>query len=276
MNVNVFFWTIAFTTLLFVQPVQADVESLFRERALSVIGGISPECKIKVEWIDFAQLERAVKTAPIRKNRISVGGRTGALWKSGTIHVDPAHYAALDPSVQEVISLHEFFGASLNSYFDDGYAFSTFLMLCSKPQYRALAHELVWPREYMRKRFITLGKGGGATVVGGGGDGRDVSLKTEAIGLLLELRKRGHSELFNVPIASIFRGLIFMNIYRSPQAPKGHFNLYIPHGPDGDLQAVIFVQTDTYETLAKTEAMSRNLLILELGALFAQKVLGEQ
>lgn len=226
----------------------------------------------EIDGISIRELLELASVVVPTPARIEVGDRKSALWTSTGISYDPDLFRQMHEFDARVLSVHEYLGHKYGQMKDDGYPYSIYITMRSRPRYRALLKDLVWPTAYTRKTFVTVAKSGGSTVVGGGGDGRDIRIKREPIDALVLMQESGKTELLGQPLGQIFRGLLFVNFYRSEKAAKEHFNLYIPRDPS--IQPVVLTHPETFEALLlKMRESARIIEMWKLGILFSENVL---
>ncbi len=269
-----FVFDLAKPNVAFAQPEDIRVTQ-FRYVALNTLLAADSECLANIPYVSIERIRAAALSANVSIARIEAGGRTSGLWTKNLVSFDPDSFAAAPKLHQAILSLHEFIGQSHNGYVDDGYSFSTAITLCSQLHAIRFVTRLKWPKAYLEKSFILEARAGGSTAVGGGGDYRDIQIKMEAIEILLKIAESGQNEFLNQPIVNIFSGLLFVNIYRSKEAAKDNFNIYIPTERDRHIKSVVLVNPETFDSLYALPSNQRIVQMFQLAILFSNRVLEE-
>ena len=241
---------------------QTPESKAFREPARQVLKGAIAQGLTELNGINLIQvLERLdkiqIETAPQTK----FVNRTSAFWQPMKITYNPIIFEEATFYVQHILTTHEVIGAVSGSWKDDSYSHAIYIFMTAyKPIFQSTLNAFKWPTNIGKPAM----EAGGVTIVGGGGDVRDIDLKIRTL-MALNLNLSGKEAITldkSKDIPALIRAIILMNWYVSPLHQEGQFNIHAPKNKN--IQPTILLHPNTYNMILKSNDRNQMLYMIQM------------
>ena len=225
-------------------------DALFRESARSTLQKAMANGLYQLNAVNLARVLAAIDGVRLRRAIIKNDHRTSAVWEPNEITYNPERFERDSFYAQQILSLHEFIGATSKSWKDDSYSHALYIwMIANKKFFEPVLAQFEWPSSLRKPVF----EAGGSTTIRGGGDARDIDLKVNTL-LCVRSYLLGGSclsqKLSSVNIKNVIKGLVFANWYVTDKAPEGEFQFHLPK--DKSIQATVLIHPLTYDEILRT------------------------
>lgn len=258
-----------------------DPVTVFRNGAHSVL----MRARLELQELEGIKLQTIIddinqNKIPIQQGITEVDGRRAALWECKKnqkyIAINPQVTSVILPFVRDVLAVHEHAGASTCSGKDDSYSFALYVWMVSMQDFFVpLFSYFVWPvsagETVMSYHFRRTNELGGSTVVGGGGDAIDITLKVLSL-LCIRSTLAGQGQCLppelNKNYAQMIKGLIFMNWRMSSDVSEVD-KFKIARFNDRKIQPVYLINPKEYNRIVKTLDINT---VMQLAIEFAKQL----
>jgi len=252
----------------------------FRKGALLLLNGAIKTGLYEHQGLNLQAIASSVNQMPMREAITDAAGRRAAFWECNRVTINPRITKNMLPFVRDVLAVHEFASAQTCSALDDGYAFALYVWLKAYNDQLILSH-FTWPAStgetvlsyHLKQQGTELG---GSSVVGGGGDDRDIHLKILAL-LCLRGTLSGKecvprellpsdSQLKKEVLKKMIRGIMFMHWYTSNDVAEGEYSLRKLKPKVGKIQPVYVFNPKTFDRMVRNDDINT---LLQLAVAYA-------